>query len=66
MQAHAQCSEPFFQAAVHEAIAADPEADREEKRKMMEMLQRFEEGEDFSLEEDDGSLADALDGVDLG
>lgn len=33
---------------------------------MMEMLQRFEEGADISLDEDDGGLAEALDGVDLG
>lgn len=51
---------------MHDAIKQDSEADREEKRKMMEMLQRFEEGADFSLEEDDAGLADALDGVDLG
>ena len=65
-QSHVQCSEPFYKAAVHDAIAQDSEADREEKRKMMEMLQRFEEGADISLDEDDGGLAEALDGVDLG
>lgn len=53
-------------------IALDPEAEAAEKRKMMDMLRRFEEahadGEDLTAledEEEDG-LAEALEGVDLG
>lgn len=79
---HAQCSEPFYRATVADAIAADPDAEMAEKRKMLDMLRRFEsaaaEGEDSlrALEaewdgaddgdDDEAALAAALDGVDLG
>jgi hypothetical protein len=61
-----------------ESIASDPKADQEEKRRMMEMLRRFEdaaaEGDDAlaELEEEEGDededdeLAAALEGLDLG
>lgn len=76
-QAHSQCSEPFYRTTVMDQIAADPKAEFEEKRKMMDMLRRFEEaaadGEDTiaALEseegnEDEDELAAALEGVDLG
>lgn len=79
---HAQCSEPFYRATVADAIAADPDAEMAEKRKMLDMLRRFEsaaaEGEDSlrALEsewegnddgdDDEAALATALEGVDLG
>ncbi len=56
-------------------IASDPRAQAEEKRAMMDMLRRFEEGaaegEDAlaaleSDEEEEDELAKALNGVDLG
>lgn len=58
-------------------IAADPKAELEEKRKMVDMLRRFEEaaadGDDAmaALEaeeggDDDDELVNALEGVDLG
>ncbi|KAL7421017.1 Zinc finger HIT domain-containing protein 2 [Cryptotrichosporon argae] len=70
-QAHAQCSEPFYHETIKDSIAGD-RASAEEKRAMMEMLRRFEEGADDlgpDDDDDDGDeaieLAAALDGVDL-
>ncbi|KAJ9110321.1 hypothetical protein QFC19_001724 [Naganishia cerealis] len=42
---HAQCSEPFYASAVREAIQSDSASSSDEKRKMMEMLNRFERGD---------------------
>ena len=70
-----QCSEPFYKSTVLDQIAADPKADFDEKKRMLDMLRRFEdsqaEGEDSlrALEEDDESedeLERALAGVNLG
>lgn len=56
-------------------IAADPKAGEDEKRKMLEMLRRFEEGQEEGEDalagfDDDGELEDelekALEGIDLG
>ncbi|KAJ9114105.1 hypothetical protein QFC20_001621 [Naganishia adeliensis] len=44
-QKHQQCSEPFYATAIREAIKSDSASSSEEKRKMMEMLARFERGE---------------------
>ncbi|BEJ04400.1 hypothetical protein CcaverHIS641_0202170 [Cutaneotrichosporon cavernicola] len=73
--AHTQCSEPFYRDSVRTAIAEDPAAQAEERRAMLDMLRRFEEGaaegEDVlaALEaendEDEDDLAAALEGVDL-
>ena len=56
-----------------ESISTDPKAGLEEKRKMMEMLRRFEdaqiEGEGawgLDDDEEEDALVAALDGVDLG
>ncbi|ORY28764.1 hypothetical protein BCR39DRAFT_533731, partial [Naematelia encephala] len=43
-QKHAQCSEPFYRTTVMEAISTDEQAGLEEKKAMLEMLRRFEEG----------------------
>ncbi|KAK4685742.1 hypothetical protein P7C73_g4402, partial [Tremellales sp. Uapishka_1] len=53
-----------------DSISANPEAPMEEKRKMMDMLKRFEEsqvdGEDFGVDsEDEDELARALRDVDI-
>ncbi|GHJ85112.1 hypothetical protein NliqN6_1514 [Naganishia liquefaciens] len=42
---HVQCSEPFYSSAIREAIQLDSASSAEEKRKMMEMLARFERRE---------------------
>jgi hypothetical protein len=74
-QSHVQCSEPFYKSTVLDEIAADPKADFEEKKRMMEMLKRFEdaqaEGEEFIAEldeedEEEDELQKALDGLDIG
>ena len=44
-QKHVQCSEPFYASAIREAIQTDSTSSSDEKRKMMEMLARFERGE---------------------
>lgn len=53
-----------------EQIATNPKAALEEKRKMMEMLRRFEdqegEGLDGDHDEDEDELAEKLEGIDLG
>ena len=75
-QRHRQCSEPFYRTTVLDQIASDPKAGIDEKKKMMEMLRRFEhaqaEGDeafadlDGSEEEEEIELLEKLDGVDLG
>ncbi|GFZ47135.1 hypothetical protein JCM24511_04878 [Saitozyma sp. JCM 24511] len=74
---HSQCSEPFYRTTVMESIASDPKADQEEKRRMMEMLRRFEDAaaegdealaeleEEEEEEDEDDELAAALEGLDL-
>ncbi|ORX39316.1 hypothetical protein BD324DRAFT_619238 [Kockovaella imperatae] len=75
-ESHGQCSEPFYRSTIFSEIATDPKVDNDEKRKMMEMLKRFEdaqiEGEEAfeqlkRQEEEyaDDQLLSALKGVDL-
>ncbi|BEJ11754.1 hypothetical protein CspHIS471_0202140 [Cutaneotrichosporon sp. HIS471] len=73
--AHTQCSEPFYRDTVRTAIAEDPAAQAEERRAMLDMLRRFEEGAaegddvlaalEAENDEDEDDLAAALEGVDL-
>ncbi|KAL1684126.1 hypothetical protein EV122DRAFT_285873 [Schizophyllum commune] len=75
--AHNQCSEGFYKKQVESDIHGQPSASAEERRRMMEVLKRFEEeaasgGLDDGLDEEDGSegeegaeLAERLQGVDL-
>ena len=74
-QTHRQCSEPFYRTTVLDQIAADPKAGIEEKKKMMDMLRRFEDeqlegGETFTTldrhQEEEDELLEKLEGVDLG
>lgn len=44
-QKHNQCSERFYRDEIVESISSDPKSKMEEKKKMMEMLKKFEEGE---------------------
>ncbi|KAI5895243.1 uncharacterized protein SCHCODRAFT_01087873 [Schizophyllum commune H4-8] len=73
---HNQCSEGFYKKQVASDIQGQPSASAEERRRMMEVLKRFEEaasdglGEDLDDEDEDGSeagdeLAARLEGVDL-
>ncbi|KAL1762797.1 hypothetical protein FB107DRAFT_285227 [Schizophyllum commune] len=76
--AHNQCSEGFYKKQVESDIHGQPSASAEERRRMMEVLKRFEEeaasgGLDEGLDEDEdddeedegGELAARLEGVDL-
>jgi hypothetical protein len=76
-QAHAQCSEGFYKETVRESIENDPRANLEERKAMIEMLKRFEEGQmdgedriealdNDEDEDEDDELEKALAGVDLG
>ena len=76
-QSHNQCSEGFYKKQVESDIHGQPSASAEERRRMMEVLKRFEEeatngGLDEGLDEDDedgeegDELAARLEGVDLG
>ncbi|KAL1723123.1 hypothetical protein EV715DRAFT_269774 [Schizophyllum commune] len=73
---HNQCSEGFYKKQVESDIHGQPSASAEERRRMMEVLKRFEEeaasgGLDEGLNEDDedddegDELAARLQGVDL-
>ncbi|KAF8717518.1 hypothetical protein AX14_012166 [Amanita brunnescens Koide BX004] len=69
-QAHSQCSESFYKKVLETDIRSAPSKSTEEKRKMMELLKKFEEESinDASDEDDDvlgADLAKRLQGVDL-
>ncbi|KAF4611104.1 hypothetical protein D9613_006918 [Agrocybe pediades] len=71
-QAHNQCSEAFYKKEIEEEIHAGPSKSLQEKRRMMEMLQKFEEEtSQQSIDEDDGDdngfsdLAERFGSVDL-
>lgn len=75
-QAHADCSENFYKKELEADIRTNSTKNAEERRAMMELLKRFEEGatedsdalfgdgEDGEDEEDD--LASRIEGIDLG
>ncbi|KAF7366457.1 hypothetical protein MSAN_00902700 [Mycena sanguinolenta] len=71
--AHAQCSETFYKKEVESDIRAAPDKTREERRRMMEVLKRFEEesaaqdGDELHIEEDEdeNDLARRMQNVDL-
>jgi hypothetical protein len=76
-QTHAQCSEGFYKETVRESIESDPKASLEERKAMVEMLKRFEEGQvdgqsriegldDDEDEDAEDELLRALEGVDIG
>lgn len=76
-KAHNQCSEGFYKKEIENDIHAGPSKTAEERQRMMELLQKFEEapaGKDQSLEdiedgEEDGEeddLVERLGAVDLG
>ncbi|KAG8980950.1 hypothetical protein FRB90_007394, partial [Tulasnella sp. 427] len=75
-EAHSQCTEPFYKREVEDQIRTAPATSIAEKKRMMEMLQRFEEDsrdddlagsdEENDLSDDEDDLAKKLEGVDLG
>lgn len=80
-KAHFQCTEPFYQREVEDQIRTAPSATTVEKKKMMELLKRFEEDrpddnlvasdaaeDDIAVEgsDEENELASKLEGIDLG
>ncbi|KAG8907191.1 hypothetical protein FRC01_007784 [Tulasnella sp. 417] len=77
--AHSQCTEPFYKREVEDQIRSAPTATVEDKKKMLELLKRFEEesreddldasdAEDNNAVErsdDEDDLASKLEGIDL-
>ena len=54
-QEHAQCSELFYRETIQSSIASDPSHSMEEKKHMMDILQRIKDGE-----EDDHAVLEML------
>lgn len=70
-QVHSACSESFYKNELETQIKTEPSKSAEERRKMMDMLKRFEEeSADDAIalenEEDEDELAGRLENVDLG
>ena len=75
-QKHGECSESFYRKEVELDVKNAPSANVEEKRRMMELLQRFEEdslddspllgGSDNEDDDDEDGLHHRLQNVDLG
>ena len=76
IQKHGDCSESFYRKEVEIDVTTAPSASTEEKRRMMELLKRFEEDslddspllDDSDNEDDDGvdGLQRRMQNVDLG
>ncbi|KIJ34956.1 hypothetical protein M422DRAFT_262918 [Sphaerobolus stellatus SS14] len=74
-EAHAECSESFYRKEIEDEIRTAPNTSSEERKKMMEMLRRFEEEsqenegileeEDEEGEGENDDLARKLEGVNL-
>lgn len=73
-QSHADCSEAFYRKEVESDIRAEPSKTAEERKRMMDLLKRFEEDtadDELALDEDDSDdgeddLASKLESIDLG
>lgn len=72
MQKHRTCSEGFYRTIIEEDIRSAPGRTAEEKRSMMQILQRVDqfeqedEGEGDDADNDDEDLATKLEGIDIG
>jgi hypothetical protein len=53
-QTHVQCSEPFYAATIKQQITQLPSRTPEEKKAMLQTLERFERGGSSSVEGEDG------------
>jgi hypothetical protein len=46
LQGHAQCSEAFYRETILSDLAADPSHSTDEKKRMMDILQRLQDGQE--------------------
>ena len=73
-QKHGECSESFYRKEIEQDVKSAPAASVEERRRMMDLLKRFEEDalEDSPLlgdeddDEDGNDLHERLQNIDLG
>ncbi|KAG8963606.1 hypothetical protein FRC03_002801 [Tulasnella sp. 419] len=66
-ESHSQCTEPFYRKQIELEIKSEPTKSVEEKRKMMELLKKFEdeslENDELGDDEDDEDEEDALESL---
>ncbi|QRV73996.1 Zinc finger HIT domain-containing protein [Ceratobasidium sp. AG-Ba] len=66
-EAHSQCTEVFYKTSLAEQIQGEPARSDEEKKRMLELLKRFEESTNNSDEgEEIDDVASRLEGINLG
>jgi hypothetical protein len=67
-QAHATCSEPFYERTLLAEVQSGDGPNSDEKREMLKIIQRLADAEEDGSEdgEQDNELAQKLEGVDLG